>query len=81
MTSQSLSNFRIELRAAGKKSCRGTELVLLVFQLVARHHLNACDISILACDKVQLIRLMTSKPYFLPYVEHSSNRYFPIHSL
>ena len=29
----------------------------LVFQLVARHHLNACDISILACDKVRLIQV------------------------
>ena len=29
----------------------------LVFQLVARHHLNACDISTLACDKVRLIHV------------------------
>ena len=27
----------------------------LVFQLVARHHLDACNISKLACDKVRLI--------------------------
>ena len=26
----------------------------LVFQLVARHYLNACDISTLSCDKVRL---------------------------
>ena len=26
----------------------------LVLQLVAQHHLNACNISILACDKVRL---------------------------
>ena len=32
-------------------------LTYLVFQLVARHHLNACDISTSACDKVQLIRV------------------------
>ena len=29
----------------------------LVFQLVARHQLNACDISTLACDKVRLIQV------------------------
>ena len=29
----------------------------MVFQLVARHHLDACDISILACDKVRLIQV------------------------
>ena len=29
----------------------------LVLQLVARHHLNAWDISTLACDKVQLIQV------------------------
>ena len=29
----------------------------LVFELVARHHMNACDISILACDKGRLIRV------------------------
>ena len=27
----------------------------LVFQLVVQHHLNACDISALACNKIQLI--------------------------
>ena len=30
----------------------------LVFQLVAQHHLNACDISTLACDKVRLIQVL-----------------------
>ena len=29
----------------------------MVFQLVARHHLNACDISILACNEVRLIQV------------------------
>ena len=29
----------------------------LVFQLVARHHLNACRISTLACDKVRLMQV------------------------
>ena len=29
----------------------------LVFQLVARHYLNTCDISTLACDKVRLIQV------------------------
>ena len=29
----------------------------LVFQLVARHHLNACDLSILACGNVRLIQV------------------------
>ena len=28
----------------------------LMFQLVARHPVNACDISTLACDKVRLIK-------------------------
>ena len=31
-------------------------LTYLVFQIVARHHLNACDISTSACDKVRLTR-------------------------
>ena len=29
----------------------------LVFQFVARHHLNACDICISASDKVRLVRV------------------------
>ena len=32
-------------------------LTYLVFQLVVRHHLNACDISTSACDKARLTRM------------------------
>ena len=32
-------------------------LIYLVFPLAKRHHLNACDISTLVCDKVRLIQV------------------------
>ena len=52
----------------------------LVFQLVARHHLNACDIFTLACDKVRLIQVWHQN-LFSTYFQHSSNWNFSIRSL
>ena len=46
-------------------------LSYLVFQLVARHCLNACDISTLACNKHELSKYDVKIIFSLLYFEHS----------
>ena len=53
----------------------------LVFQLVSRHHLIACDYIHLSLRQGTAYPSMTTKLCSLSYFEHSSNYYFSMHSL
>ena len=53
----------------------------LVFQLVARHHLNACYIFTLACDKVRLIQVWRQTRVLYHILNMARTGKFSIHSL
>ena len=56
-------------------SCDKKLFPFLVFQLVVRHRLNACDISPSACDKVRLIQMSCQNlvPYHILNIAQPDN--------